>query len=91
MELALPWMPLILAALTVAAAIVVTVVLLVHRAARRRAAPVAHSDRLTALPRFRSVLAVYRALLAGLLVAVILAALTIGVVASLPVSSKLTH
>ena len=91
MELALPWMPLILAALTVVAAIVVTVVLLMHRAARRRAAPVAHSDRLTALPRFRSVLAVYRALLAGLLVAVILAALTIGVVASRPVSSKLTH
>ena len=91
MELALPWMPLILAGLTVVAAIVVTVILLVHRAARRRAAPVAHSDRLTALPRFRSVLAVYRALLAGLLVAVILAALTIGVVASRPVSSKLTH
>jgi len=90
-ELALPWMPLILAGLTVVAAIVVTVILLVHRAARRRAAPVAHSDRLTALPRFRSVLAVYRALLAGLLVAVILAALTIGVVASRPVSSKLTH
>ena len=41
--------------------------------------------------RFRSVLAVYRALLAGLLVAVILAALTIGVVASRPVSSSLTH
>ena len=91
MELALPWMPLVLAGLTVAAAIVVTVILLMHRAARKRAAPVAHSDRLTALPRFRSVLAVYRALLAGLLVAVILAALTIGVVASRPVSSTLTH
>ncbi len=91
MELALPWMPLVLAGLTVAAAIAVTVVLLMHRAARRRAAPVAHSDRLTALPRFRSVLAVYRALLAGLLVAVILAALAIGIVASRPVSSTLTH
>jgi Ca-activated chloride channel homolog len=81
----------VLAGLTVVAAIVVTVVLLVHRAARRRAAPVAHSDRLTSLPRFRSVLANYRALLAGLLVAVILAALAVGIVASRPVSSTLTH
>jgi Ca-activated chloride channel homolog len=91
MELALPWMPLVLAGLTVAAAIAVTVILLMHRAARRRAAPVAHGDRLTALPRFRSVLAAYRMLLAGLLVAVILAALSIGIVASRPVSSTLTH
>ncbi len=91
MELALPWMPLVLAGLTVAAAVVVTVAVLLHRAARRRAAPVAHSDRLTALPRFRSVLAAYRALLAGLLVAVVLAALAIGVVASRPVMSTLTQ
>jgi Ca-activated chloride channel homolog len=91
MELALPWMPLVLCVLTLVAAIAVTVALLMRRAARRRGAPVAHSERLTALPRFRSVLAVYRALLAGLLVAVILAALAIGIVASRPVSSELTH
>lgn len=91
MELALPWMPLVLGALTVVAAVVATVVLLVHRAARRRAAPVAHSDRLTALPRFRRVLGTYRALLAALIAVVILAAFAVGVIASRPVSSTLTH
>jgi len=90
-ELALPWMPLVLIGLTIAAAVAVTVALLLRRAARRGAAPVAHSDRLTALPRFRRVLATYRGLLAGLIVVVILAAVSIGVVASRPVSSKLTH
>lgn len=91
MEIALTWMPIVLGALTLAAAIAVTVVLLTRRAARRRAAPIAHSDRLTALPRFRRVLAAYRALLAGLIVVVILAVLTIGAVASRPVSSKVTQ
>jgi len=91
MELALPWMPLVLAALTVATAIAVTVVLLMRRAARRSAAPIAHSDRLTALPRFRAVLATYRALLAGLIVVVILAAVSVGIVASRPVSSTIVH
>lgn len=91
MEIALTWMPMVLGALTLAAAIAVTVVLLARRAARRRAAPIAHSDRLTALPRFRRVLAAYRALLVGLVVVVILAALAVGAVASRPVSSTVTQ
>lgn len=45
---------------------------------RRRGVPVAHSERLTALPEYRSILARYRVLLAGLLV-VVVAATGIGV------------
>lgn len=91
MELALGWMPLVLGGLTLVTVIAVTVALLLRRAARGRATPVAHSDRLTALPRFRSILAVYRGLLVTLLAAVILALVAIGVVASRPVTSELTH
>ncbi|AMM21130.1 hypothetical protein AX769_14520 [Frondihabitans sp. PAMC 28766] len=75
MELIFWWMPLVALALAVAGA-------LVYREWRRRTrdgggrsgTPVAHSERLTELPEYRRILRRYRALLAGLLVVVVVAA-----------------
>jgi Ca-activated chloride channel family protein len=84
-------MPLVLLGLTVAAIAAVVVAVLRGRAARRGAVPVAHSDRLTALPRFRMALATYRALLGILVVTVLITALAAGIVASRPLTSKLVY
>lgn len=72
MTLVNPWLVL---AWLVAALVVLALVIVVQRRARRRApdaVPVAHSDRLTALPAYASALRRYRALLWTVIVAVVL-------------------
>lgn len=91
MELAFPWMPLVLVVLVLVAAVLITIVLLGRRRKRLGAAPVAHSERLTALPRYRMMLGIYRVVLLGLVAVVALAALSTGLLASRPVASEVTQ
>ena len=84
-------MPLVLVILIVAAAITITVVLLARRRARRSAAPVAHSERLTTLPRYRRMLLVYRIMLLSLVAVVALAATATGLLSARPVNSEITQ
>ncbi len=91
MEIALTWMPLLLAALTVAAVVVVAIVLLRRRLNAGSAAPVAHTERLTALPGYARLLARYRLLLAALAVVVLTAGGASAVLASRPVTTAIVN
>jgi len=91
MELAFDWMPLVLVGMLIAGAVALTIVLLLRRRVRRSAAPVAHSERLTALPRFRRMLVVYRVALL-LVVAVVAGSLVAtGLLAARPVDAEITR
>ena len=90
MELAFPWMGLVLVGLVLATAVIVTIVLLARKRARAAGAPVAHSERLTALPRYRRMLAAYRVLLLGLVGVIAIAATATGLLAARPVDSALS-
>ncbi|WP_165069058.1 vWA domain-containing protein [Marisediminicola senii] len=84
MELILWWMP---PALAIAAAIVVLLQLRARRTRRADTAeprPIAHSDRLTALPEYRSAMRRYRGLLAAVTAAAGILAIAAALLASRP-------
>lgn len=88
MEIGLTWMPVLLAALVLVAAVAVALVLWRRGRRRARAAlPVAHSERLTALPGYRRLVRRHRVLLAGVAVVTGAALLAAGLLASRPVTS----
>ena len=88
MEIAITWMPIVLAALLIlGSAALAFVIIARRRRARSVALPVAHSERLAALPGYRRLLLRYRILLGGLLALVMLGTGSAGLLASRPVDS----
>ena len=89
MEIAFIWMPLVLAGLVVLASGVLALVLVIRRIRRSaRAVPVAHTERLTALPGYRRLLRRYRLMLLASLLLVVIAAGASGLLASRPVDAS---
>ena len=85
-------MPLVLAGLVVLGSGVLALVLVVRRLRRAASAvPIAHSERLTALPGYRRLLRRYRVMLIASLVLVVIAVGASGLLASRPVNASVQN